>query len=274
MELLLGAAITLGILGMVFGIGLAIASDRFTVKVDPRIDSINEVLPGANCGACGQPGCSGFAQAIVEGKAPVSGCTVGQASVAKLIANIMGVKFENRERVVAVVMCHARGVKDKFTYNGIKDCRAANIVGGGFLGCDYGCLGFGTCVEACKFEAMYMGEDGLPKVIKERCTGCGKCAAVCPRKIISILPESKMVHVRCKSLDKGAVAKKICQDSCIACKQCEKICPYDAVHVQNNLAIIDYNKCTSCGKCVEVCPNRTIINFARERSLSRHTLTV
>ena len=147
MELLLGAAITLGILGMVFGIGLAIASDKFAVKVDPRIDSINEVLPGANCGACGQPGCSGFAQAVVEGKAPVSGCTVGQASVAKLVASIMGVKLENRERVVSVVMCHARGVKNKFTYNGIKDCRAANIVGGGFLGCDYGCLGLGTCVD-------------------------------------------------------------------------------------------------------------------------------
>ena len=274
MGLLLSAAITLGILGMVFGIGLAIASDKFAVRVDSRIDSINEVLPGANCGACGQPGCSGFAQAVVEGKAPVSGCTVGQTAVAKLVANIMGVKFENKERSVAVVMCHARGVKNKFVYNGVKDCRAANIVGGGFLGCDYGCLGLGTCVEACKFEAMYMGEDGLPRVIEERCTACGKCAAVCPRKLISIVPESKMVHVRCKSLDKGAVAKKICQDSCIACKQCEKICPYDAIHVQNNLAVIDYNKCTSCGKCVEVCPNRTIINFARERSLTGHTLTV
>ncbi len=273
MGLLLGAAITLSILGMVFGIGLAIASDRFAVQVDPRIESINEVLPGANCGACGQPGCSGFAQAVVEGKSPVTGCTVGQAAVARLVANIMGVKFEGRERVVSVVMCHARGVTDKFVYNGIKDCRAANLVGGGYLGCDYGCLGLGTCVEACKFEAMYMGKDGLPKVIEERCTGCGRCAAVCPRKIISILPESKMVHVRCKSLDKGAVAKKICQDSCIACKQCEKICPYDAIHVQNNLAVIDYQKCVSCGKCVEVCPNNTIINYARERSLTRQTVS-
>src|SRR5574337_1172395 len=123
MELLLGAAITLGILGMVFGIGLAIASDRFAVQVDPRIDSINEVLPGANCGACGQPGCGGFAQAVVEGKAPVTGCTVGQAVVANLIANIMGVKFEKKERVLSVVMCHARGVQNKFTYNGVKDCR-------------------------------------------------------------------------------------------------------------------------------------------------------
>lgn len=272
MDLLLGAAITLGILGMVFGLGLAIASDKFAVKVDPRIDRINEALPGVNCGACGQPGCSGFAQAVVEGKAPVTGCTVGQSAVAELVANIMGVKFEGRERTVAVVMCHAKGVKNKFVYTGVKDCRAAHIIGGGFLGCDYGCLGLGTCVEACKFEAMYMGEDGLPKVIEERCTACGKCAAVCPRKLISIVPVSKMVHVRCKSLDKGAVAKKICQDSCIACKQCEKICPYDAVHVQNNLAVIDYHKCTSCGKCVEVCPNHTIINFARERSLAKHTL--
>jgi Na+-translocating ferredoxin:NAD+ oxidoreductase subunit B len=272
MELILGASITLSIIGMVFGIGLAIASEKFAVKVDPRINSINEVLPGANCGACNQPGCAGFAQAVVENRTPISGCTVGQAAVTQLIADIMGVKFENRERVVSVVMCHASGVKDAFVYDGVKDCRAANIVGGGFLGCNYGCLGLGTCVEACKFEAMYMGKDGLPKVIEERCTGCGKCAAVCPRKIISIVPESKRVHVRCKSLDKGAVARKICQDSCIACKQCEKKCPYDAIHVQNNLAVIDYNKCTSCGKCVEVCPNHTIINFAREQSRSINTV--
>src|SRR3989304_4990029 len=230
MELLLGAAITLGILGMVFGIGLAIASDKFAVKVDPRIDSINEVLPGANCGACGQPGCSGFAQAVVEGKAPVSGCTVGQGAVAKLVANIMGVKFENKERSVAVVMCHARGVKNKFTYNGIKDCRAANIVGGGFLGCDYGCLGLGTCVEACKFEAMYMGEDDLPRVIEERCTGCGKCAAVCPRKLISIVPESKMVHVRCHSPGRGGVASQHRVDLRCPSGLGSTRCPYDAIH--------------------------------------------
>lgn len=270
----MGAVITLGILGMVFGLGLAIASDAFAVKVDPRIENINEVLPGANCGACGQPGCSGFAQAVVEGKAPVSGCTVGQAAVTQLVANIMGVEFESKERVYSVVMCNARGVKNKFVYDGVKDCRAANLVGGGFFGCDYGCLGLGTCVKACKFEAMYMGEDNLPKVIEERCTGCGMCASACPRKIISILPESKMVHVRCRSLDKGAVARKICQTSCISCKKCEKICPYDAVHVENNLAVIDYGKCTSCGKCVEGCPNQTIINFSRKRSLFRHTVTV
>jgi len=133
MELVLGATITLVILGMIFGVGLAIASDKFAVKVDPRIDSINEILPGANCGACGQPGCSGFAQAVVEGKALVTGCTVGQNEVAELTASIMGVKFEGSERAVAVVMCHARGIKNKFVYHGVKDCRAAHIVGGGFF---------------------------------------------------------------------------------------------------------------------------------------------
>jgi len=271
MELLLSATITLGILGMIFGLGLAIASDKFAVDVDPRVESINEILPGANCGACGKPGCSGFAQAVVEGAAPVAGCTVSQAPVAQRIAEIMGVKLEDRERIIAVVMCHANGVRNKFVYHGIKDCRAADIIGGGFSGCDYGCLGLGTCVEACKFEAMYMGDDGLPAVIRERCTGCGKCAAACPRKIIGMVPESKKVHVRCKSLDKGAVARKICQDSCIACKRCEKECPYDAIHVQNNLAVIDYHKCTSCGKCVSVCPNNTIINFIKQ---PKHTVTV
>ncbi|HHT9124826.1 MAG TPA: RnfABCDGE type electron transport complex subunit B [Candidatus Brocadiia bacterium] len=265
MSIIIGTFITMGVLGIAFGLGLAIVSDRFAVKIDPRVEKIIEVLPGANCGACGLAGCSDFAKAVAEGRAPVSGCTVGQEDVARLIANIMGVVAEAKEKSVAVVMCRAKNVVDKFAYEGVSDCRAAALLHGGPKGCEYGCIGLGTCVEACMFEAMRMGSDGVPEIIEERCTACGKCAAVCPKALISILPISKKVHVRCKSLDKGAVAKKKCGNPCIACKLCEKECPYDAIHVQNFLAVIDYDKCTSCGKCVLVCPTKIIENYEGKR---------
>lgn len=255
----------MGVLGIAFGFGLAIVSDTFAVEADPRAELIADTLPGANCGACGEAGCSAFATAVAEGKAPVTGCTVGQEEVACQIARIMGVTAEVSEKSVAVVMCSAKNVVDKFTYGGVPDCRAASMVQGGPKGCEFGCIGLGTCVEACMFEAMRMGSNGVPEIIEERCTACGRCAAVCPKTLISILPESKNVHVRCKSLDKGAAAKKKCGNPCIACKKCEKECPYDAIHVENFLAVIDYDKCTSCGKCVDVCPSDIIENYEGKR---------
>ncbi len=261
----MGTFITMGLLGIAFGFGLAIVSDTFAVQIDPREEKIGEVLPGANCGACGEAGCTAFARAVAEGKATVSGCTVGQEEVALQIANIMGVTAEAKEKNVAVVMCRAKDMTDKFDYRGVSDCRAAALLHGGPKSCGNGCIGLGTCVEACMFEAMRMGSNGVPEIIEERCTACGRCAAVCPKTLIDILPVSKEVHVRCKSLAKGAVAKKQCGNPCIACKLCEKKCPYDAIHVVNFLAVIDYDKCTSCGECVEVCPTKIIENYEGKR---------
>ena len=142
------------------------------------------------------------------------------------------------------------------------DCRAATIpqTQGGFKACSYGCLGLGSCVAVCPFEAMRMGPNGLPEVNDERCTGCGKCVAECPRGIISLVPRSRKVHVLCSNRDKGAVARKLCKVACIACKRCEKACEHEAIKVENNVARIDYIKCTNCGKCAEVCPAKCIID--------------
>ena len=260
MDTVIVAFIAMGFLGMFFGFGLAIATEKFHVGIDPKQAQIENSLPGINCGACGYPGCGKYAEAVAKGAA-VNLCVPGGGETADAIGGIMGVKAEKMEKRVAVLMCNAKNVKDKFNYSGVKTCRAAFLTQGGQKGCEYGCLGLDDCEVVCPTEAIYLDENKLPHVIEERCIACGKCAEICPKNLYQVLPISKYVHVRCMSLDKGGVAKKKCDNPCIACIKCEKVCPFDAIHVKNNLAIIDYNKCTSCGECVKVCPTNIIRNY-------------
>ncbi len=256
------ALVVLGFFGLLFGVGLALAAKKFAVEVDPRVEQVLEVLPNANCGACGYPGCSGFAKAVVAGEAPITGCTPGGKPVAEKIAAILGREVEAAgEAMVAVVMCNG-GVRarDKFIYDGIADCRAAKIVADGQKLCPYGCLGFGTCVEACPFGALTMTENALPATDFDRCTGCGICVKVCPTGVMQLVPKRSAIYVACNSRDKGAFVRKACESGCIACRLCEKNCPYDAIHVSDNLARIDFAKCKLCGICIEVCPTKTILN--------------
>ncbi len=266
--------IAVGAMAAVFGIILAIAAQKFAVKVDPRIKNISEVLPGANCGGCGYPGCAGYAAAIVETGAAINLCAPGGGEVASSIAEIMGVEAESSEPRVAVVKC--RGgcsvAAEKFEYDGISDCRAAALVNTGAKGCRYGCLGLGSCVAACPFGAIIMTEDDIPLVLEEKCVGCGKCVEVCPRDVISLVPRSKPVVALCQSQLRGAAAKKLCKVACISCKKCEKECKFDAIHIVNNIPVIDYDKCTSCGKCVLVCPQNVIVNLrpVRKKMQKQH----
>ena len=256
------AAAVVGIVGIVIGILLGIASEKFKVEVDEREILVRAELPGNNCGGCGYAGCDALAKAIVEGKAKVNQCPVGGASVGDKIAAIMGVEAGAAEKMVAFVKC--KGTCDKanvqYNYYGMDDCVkiAAAVPGAGDKACSYGCLGSGSCVKACQFDAIHI-VDGVAVVDKEKCVACGACAAVCPRHLIDLVPYKAEHLVQCNSHDKGADVKKKCDAGCIGCTLCTKQCEADAIHMDNNVAVIDYEKCTNCGNCVSACPTGAIV---------------
>lgn len=260
MNIIIISVASMGIMGSLFALGLAYASKKFAVEEDPRVVKVSKALPGANCGACGYPGCDGFAAAVVRGEAAVDGCPVGGAEIAEKVASIMGVEVATDDEVqVARVVCQGTkcNASGKYKYQGIKDCRTVAKLGGGNKACDYGCLGFGTCVDVCKFDAIDI-VDGIAKINPEKCTACSKCIDVCPKSVIKLVPYLQQVIVDCKSVEFGKDVKTKCKVGCIGCKICEKSCPFDAIHVENNLAQIQYEKCTNCGICVKKCPTKAI----------------
>ena len=258
----------LGGLGLLFGLILAIASKVFYVETDPRLDLLNECLPGANCGGCGYAGCGGYAEAVLKGEAEIGKCASGGNDCAMKMAQIMGVKAEKMERRVAMVRCSgykgvdengaAIGAKLKGEYEGIHDCLAASKVAGrGPSACKFGCLGFGNCVAACKFDAIHI-VDGVAVVDEEKCVGCLACAAACPRQLIVPVSPAQNVLIACASMAKGAATTRACTVGCIGCGKCKKTCQHDAIILEKNLARIDYTKCVNCGDCAKVCPKGLI----------------
>ena len=269
MNVILIAVIVLGAIGLIAALVLYFTSKKFAVKEDPRIGQVNEVLPGANCGGCGFPGCGGMASACVKaadaGSLEGLNCPVGGQPVMEKVAAILGMKVEASAPKLAVVRCNGTCENRPRTviYDGVKSCRIANTTCMGETACAYGCLGCGDCVNACQFDAIKMNEEtGLPEVDSTKCTACGACAKACPRYIIEIRVvkgAKKMgVVVECMNKDKGAVAMKACKAACIGCQKCVKVCAFDAVHVENNLAYIDPEKCRNCRKCEQECPKKAI----------------
>ena len=246
-------------LGILFGILLAVASRVFAVKTDERIEQITEILPGANCGGCGYSGCGGFAEAVVKGTASANACRAGGEECAKKIGVIMGMEVTAQAPVCARVLCAGScgNAKEKCHYEGAHDCIAADRIYGGNKACPAGCIGLGSCVEVCRYDALHIVE-GVAKVDPDKCTGCGACEKICPKHIITLIPKTAKYSVDCHSPEAGAQTRKLCSVGCIGCKICEKNCPSDAIHVVGNLAVIDYEKCTSCGVCAAKCPRKII----------------
>ena len=257
------AIVVLGALGLVFGVLLAVAGKIFAVEVDPKESAVREVLAGANCGACGYPGCDGYAAAVAKGEAPVNACVPGGAAAAAAIGEIMGVSAGEGERYVAFVRCAgAQGlVKEKYEYAGLESCLAASrLPGGGAKMCAVGCMGFGDCVAVCPFDAIHV-VNGVALVDWDKCVGCGKCAQACPRKLIVKVPAGSTDVVACNNTDKGAALRKYCEVGCIGCMLCKRECPADAITIENNLAVIDQEKCVHCGHCSDICPRHIITDI-------------
>ena len=253
------AVLVLGVIAVVFGLILSVAAKAFEVKVDERLPKIQACLAGANCGGCGYPGCAGCAEAILAGKAPVTACAPAGAEGAAKIAEIMGMEAPSGEKQVAHVLCNGGEASVKnFEYVGLHDCVAATKVAGGPTACSFGCMGFGTCVAACQFDAIHINEQGVAEVDKEKCTNCGACREACPRKLIVEVPYKQKVFVNCSNKEKGPAVTKVCANSCIACGMCERTCKFDAIHVVNNVAVIDYTKCKNCTMCAKACPRNAI----------------
>lgn len=258
--------IVLGAMGLLLGLGLAFAAFKLAVPKDPMVEKISALLPGVNCGGCAYAGCTQFAEAVARGDAPANGCVAASDSINAKIAEALGVELSDSVKLVALVHCNGgHSARDEFEYHGPPDCVSATLIMGGQKTCSYGCLGFGDCAEVCLFDAIVIGENGIPIVDRNACTGCGKCIEICPKDIIELWPANREVVVACASLDKGAFARKACTMACIGCRKCVKACPVEAIIVEDFLAEIDPDKCINCGLCAAECPTGAILDNAPAR---------
>jgi Na+-translocating ferredoxin:NAD+ oxidoreductase RNF subunit RnfB len=260
--------ISLGLLGLISSLILYLIAQRFKVYEDPRIDTVQEALPAANCGGCGFAGCRNFAEALVKADSFEGlNCPVGGNEVMTNVARILGREAVAVDPLVAVLLCQGSPEYRPKTsrYGGVKDCRIAHNLYAGETDCSYGCLGHGDCVNSCTFGAMHMDPvTCLPVINDEKCTSCGACVKACPRKLIELRKKAKKdrkIYVACMNCDKGGPARKACKVACIACSKCFKVCEFDAIKIENNLAYINAFKCTFCRKCVEECPTNSIIEL-------------
>ena len=255
----MSGVILVAVIAIVAGVLLSVASVVFAVPVDELQLKVREVLPGANCGACGFSGCDGYAAALAAGTAEIGLCSPGGADVAEECGVILGKAAGAMERKAALVHCN--GICDnappKYEYDGVATCEAASLIFAGDSSCKFGCLGKGDCARACPENAIII-HNGLSMIDQDKCVACGICVKTCPKHIIELVPYGKLTHVLCMNKDKGADAMKVCKTSCIGCMKCQKTCTHDAIHVTNFLAAIDYSKCVDCGECAAVCPKGAI----------------
>ena len=274
--MILTTVIVLAAIGAIGALVLFLAAKKFEVKEDPRIGLVAEVLPQANCGGCGFPGCSGFANACVKAES-LEGllCPVGGAAVMGQIADILGMAAAAQDPKIAVVRCNGNCDARPRTnvYDGASSCAVAASLYSGDTGCSFGCLGLGDCVDACGFDAIRINPITLlPEVVEDACTACGACVKACPKSFIELRkkgPKSRRIFVSCVNKDKGGAAKKACSNACIGCSLCLKQCQFEAITIENNLSYIDHTKCRMCRKCVDVCPTNAIheLNFPPKKKV-------
>lgn len=265
-QIIVYTIITLTAIGLLAAVVIYFVSKKFAVTEDTRIADVEAVLPNTNCGGCGQPGCHAFATAVVgTGDLNTLHCPVGGNAVMKQVAAILGVQAVEKDPYIAIVRCSGSFEYRKKTnvYDGASSCKIAASLYSGDTGCAYGCLGMGDCVEVCDFEAMYMDEKtGLPVVIEDKCTACNACVKECPKDILELWPKGKKnqrIYVACLNEEKGSTARKECAVACSGCSKCFEACRYDAITMNESLAVIDSEKCKLCMECVDTCDVHNII---------------
>ena len=261
MSAIITPVILVVVIGAIAAVILTLAAKFMAVPVDETAVAVREVLPGANCGACGYAGCDDYAAALAadpKGVAPTL-CIPGGSTSSSAISKILGVDAGSAVPVVARVRCSgiSEKTKEDMEYQGFKTCEASKLFFNGHGACKFGCMGYGDCVAACKFDAIHVC-NGVAVVDRDACVGCGACAKACPNQLIEIVPQTARVFVGCSSCDTGKVTRSVCEVGCIACKICEKECKFDAIHVENNHAVIDPEKCKNCGMCAKKCPRNII----------------
>jgi len=259
---ILYAVLSMGGLGLLFSVLIALANKKLAVEEDPRITEIAELLPNANCGSCGYAGCANFAENLVGGKSQINNCSVCGNDAKEAIARILGVDVQTGERRVAVVFCQGgkSNATKKGDYRGIKTCLATTFVSGGERACNYGCIGYGDCVTACPFDAIHINDEGLATVDRKKCTGCGTCVSACPRGVIEMHPISHHVFVQCKNIDSPKTARSVCKHACIGCMICERAVQGVGFKVTNNLAKVDHEQYTKeLVLPTDKCPTKAIV---------------
>ena len=263
MNIILYTIIVAVIIAFLLGVLLGLFKKIFHVDTDPKVQKVRDALSGANCGGCGLAGCDAFASAVVKGDAPSNGCVAGGADCAKKVAEILGQAGVEVKPKIAFLACagNKECAADKAEYIGIKTCKAAQLTMNGTKKCAFGCIGLGDCVKVCPFGALYMGDDGLPKVNKSKCVGCGKCASACPKHLFRLIDADTKgaIGVCSNKSDNKPQIRKDCTRGCFKCGMCARKCPEQAIDVSSGLPVIDYSKCTSCGTCVSACTDKVLI---------------
>lgn len=245
-------------LAALFSVLLAVLGRKLAIKQDDRIEKVEKLLSGANCGGCGFAGCAAFAKALVEKKAELSACNATSKANKDEIVKILGISDSGEETKVVVCCCGGNNAVDKYDYMGYGNCRSMEMLAGGRKLCDWGCLGMGTCTDACPTHAIEVGDDGYALIKEEMCIKCGKCLNVCPKHLIERIPKSAVVYIACKNCVKGKEVRSFCKKGCLGCGLCSKLCPSGAITMVNDLPVIDYSKCTGCKTCAEKCPSKCI----------------
>ena len=260
----------MSVLGFFSGLMLAYAATKYQQNKNPLEDIISKKLPGANCGACGLAGCSAYATALVKDNIAIDLCTVGGQELTKELASILGKEAPlGKARQIAQIKCNRQeNIDKKYNYQGIKTCKAINLLSDYYFSCSFSCLGQGDCIKSCAFDAIHLNENNMPIINPDKCTACGNCVAVCPKNLITLVSHLPKHFVFCNSQNKGAITRKNCSVGCIGCGICTKQCPFGAITIENNLAKVDEEKCTNCGICAQKCPTKSIMFIDDKPKLS------